>query len=69
MEYEYFPVDFPHSGKFLETIPVGTASTALYIDDKGHLGSLFVLPTIYPPLFPARYLLLLTNADGVEALT
>jgi len=29
MEYEYFPADFPVSGKFLETIPVGTATTAI----------------------------------------
>lgn len=38
MRFTSFPVDFPLSGKFLETIPGETASTAIQSAAKQHLG-------------------------------
>jgi hypothetical protein len=32
-QIDYFPVDFPSSGNFLETIPAQTASTAIQSAD------------------------------------
>ncbi len=34
LEFEFFPVDFPNSGNFLETIPAGTATTAMQSADQ-----------------------------------
>ena len=56
MEYEYFPVDFPLSGEFLETIRVGAASTAISaLIDRARCTTAYI-PTKYLPFFFASFI-------------
>jgi hypothetical protein len=46
LEFEFFPVDFPLAGNFLETIPAQTATTAIYFYNQlFYRNKLILIPT------------------------